>query len=475
MWKNNIVVPIPKTPGASTLNSLRPISQPPFLSKLLEKLCYAQFSQFISSVHALPDLQSGFRRGYSTTTALLFITDSILRAMDSRNIALITSLDFSKAFDTVDHNLLIAKLKFFGLSPLSLSWFRSYLIGRTQQVMINRDGPKFSSSRAVRCGVPQGSVLGPLLFNIFVADILRLTTTNISCMYADDMQIISTFSPNNINEAVNNLEFDLAKISDWAVRHGLRLNPSKSSILVLGSSFLLRALPPITVTIDSIQLHPATSLRNLGITLDSTLTFENHVSTVCRQAYNRLRLLYPSRHILSTTQKLLLSQSLVISLFDYCDVLYSPFLTSRLTSLIQRVQNSCLRFSYCVRKFDHISPLFVKSSWLRMSQRWKLHLCCLVFKILTSSCPTYLYNILRTNLSFHSSKLFSVAHINIRSLVAHFTDIIDLLSSLNFDVLTVSETWLSDAIPSSSLTIPGYTFFRSDSDYYYMSLFHHYN
>ena len=139
------------------------------------------------------------------------------------------------------------------------------------------------------------------------------------------------------------------------------------------------------------------------------------------QAFNRLRLLYTSRYILSSTQKLLLSQSLVVSLFDYCDVVYSPFLTSRLSSLVQRVQNSCLRFSYCARKFDHISPFFVKSSWLRMSQRWKLHLCCLVFKVLSSRSPSYLYNIQPTNLSYHSSNSLSTRSQSLISIPAHRT------------------------------------------------------
>ena len=166
---------------------------------------------YLTSIHAIPPLQSGFRRGYSTTTALLYITNTILRAIDVRRVALITSLDFSKAFDTIDHDLLVAKLKSLGFSPMVLPWCRSYLKGRTQQVMLNLDGPKSSSWRIVKCGVPQGSVLGPLLFNVFVIDLLHITSTNISCRYADDMQIVSTVMPCNIRAAITELELDLTR------------------------------------------------------------------------------------------------------------------------------------------------------------------------------------------------------------------------------------------------------------------------
>ena len=124
---------------------------------------------------------------------------------------------------------------------------------------------------------------------------------------------------------------------------------------------------------------------------------------LCRSAFSRMRSLYPSRRILSTSTKLLLCQALIISIFDYADVVYGPCLSSSLLSVVQRVQNSCLRFSYNVRKYDHITPSFQRSGWLKMKQRWIFHLCCLVYKILATGTPRYLYELLRSNLSMHSS------------------------------------------------------------------------
>lgn len=130
-WKHSFVYPIPKTANATTLDSLRPISLTPFLSKVLEKLCFAQLQRYSDSCGAIPPFQSGFRRGYSTSTTLLHISDTVLRAFDSRRLTCITSLDFSKAFDTIDHNLLCAKLGYLGLSPSVLSFLKSYLSPRT--------------------------------------------------------------------------------------------------------------------------------------------------------------------------------------------------------------------------------------------------------------------------------------------------------------------------------------------------------
>ena len=187
-------------------------------------------------------------------------------------------------------------------------------------------GPKFSSSRIVKCGVPQGSDLGPLLFKVFVIVLLYITLTNISCMYADDMQIVSTVMPCNIRAAITELELDLTRIINWSDQHGLRIHPAKCTLLVLGSPSSLEKLPSISVTLGSLQLYPSDSIRNLGLTFDPLLSYSNHVSSLCRQAYSRLRLLYPARHILSSAQKLLVSQSLIISLFDYYDVVCLRFM-----------------------------------------------------------------------------------------------------------------------------------------------------
>ena len=144
------------------------------------------------------------------------------------------------------------------------------------------------------------------------------------------------------------------------------------------------------------------TVKILGVNLDSLWCFDHYVVVLCCPAFARLRVLYPSRRILSTHTKLSLCQLLVISLLDYADVVYGPCLFTRLSSIVQRIQNSCLRYSYNVCKFDHTSPFFLRSGWLNVRQRWILHLCCIVHKALESETPIYLNELLCSNSSLHS-------------------------------------------------------------------------
>ena len=423
----------------TALNSLRPISLTPFLSKVLEKLCIAQLQRFFTSANAVPVFQSGFRRGHSTTTSLLHLSDTVLRSFDSRCLTAIISLDFSKAFDTIDHDLLVAKLRHTGLSSNVLSFLESYLSSRSQQVMLNQYMPTVSSTREVKRGVPQGSVLGPLLFSIYVNDLPSVCHNCRVYMYADDTQLVKDFVIGRAESAKCEMASDLLRLTAWADAHGLQLNPAKSSLVVVGSPALRQQLSSFVISWGSASLSMQPTVKILGVTFDSSWCFEQYVAVLCRSAFARLRFLYPSRRILSTHIKLSLCQSLVISLLDYADVVYGPCLTTRLSAIVQRIQNSCLRYSYNIRKFDHISPLFLRSGWLKVRQRWILHLCCIVHKVLHSETPIYLNELLCSNSSMHSVHAPSTRRGADLSVPAHrtvkFTASFSYLSSLYYNSL----------------------------------------
>ncbi|CAG4930029.1 unnamed protein product [Colias eurytheme] len=207
MWKKANVIPIPKTNSPKSSSDYRPISILPFLSKILERLVQQQLSSFLNKNSLLNPFQSGFRPGHSTTTALLKITDDIRWGMDNKMLTVLVLLDFSNAFNTVDFDLLLAMLQSINLSPNVLEWFQSYLAGRQQRVLVDNS---FSTWRNVTAGVPQGGVLSPLLFAMFI-NFLTPHLTSLYHLYADDLQIYAQSSLDELNSAINSINDNLNK------------------------------------------------------------------------------------------------------------------------------------------------------------------------------------------------------------------------------------------------------------------------
>ncbi|CAH1995043.1 unnamed protein product [Acanthoscelides obtectus] len=225
LWKYALIKPLPKISIPSVYNDLRPISILPALSKVLEKVIYLQLYEFVISNQIIPESQSGFRRGYSTTLLLLNVSDDIIRSLDAGLATALVFLDFSKAFDTIDHCLLLAKLRYYGINQLGCRLFKSYLQGRYQCVVV--DNSSYSDFQPVTSGVPQGSILGPLLFIIYTSDIFKTITYCKIQGYADDTQLYLSFDPRFINTASAYINQDLENIQKYSFNHNLNLNPDK--------------------------------------------------------------------------------------------------------------------------------------------------------------------------------------------------------------------------------------------------------
>jgi len=397
------------------------ISLPPFLSKILERIIFTQLNRFLCNNNIIHEFQSGFRKQYSTTTSLLHLSDSVLRSFDSHTLSALVALDFSKAFDTVNHDLLLAKLHYYNLSSSAISLLRSFLLNRSQSVLVRNPLLSLSPPLAVPSGVPQGSILGPLLFNIFVADLPSLPTISRLYMYADDVMAFRSFAISEAQHAAESLNNDLNLIAEWSLANGLHLNPKKSSLLVTGSLSLLSRLHSFDIHIQQSSLEPRCSVKVLGVHVDTSWTFEHHVIAKCRLAYSRLKMLFGLRHILSVSQKLLLTQSLILSLFDYANVVYIPCLNKSSLNRIQLIQNSCLRFVYGIRKYDHISPAYQYSGWLNIYQRYIVHLGCTTFKTLHSGTPSYLRDLLYFNTESRSGPYMCTRHQNCLSCPPYHT------------------------------------------------------
>lgn len=385
-WKEALIIPIPKTSNPSDYKHYRPISILSALSKIVEKIAVSQIKFYLDKHAILPVNQSGFRAYHSCTTALLKLTDDIYAAMDNQKTTALVLLDFSKAFDTISHNLLYAILHYIGFSRNTVKFFTAYLQERSQRVKLDK---KISENVKLRAGVPQGSIFGPILFIIYTSVLSRFIISCQSHYYADDSQIYLSYDPHLPNASINLLNKDLDTLREMCEKHCLALNPDKSVTLYFGRKS--ETFQTVDVAMNNVVLPVTEVHRNLGLMLSSDLKFEEHVSAKIKTAYCILRKLYPYRTYFSVQMKRMLCDSLVLSHFNYCDVVYGSGLNFVNRTRIQKVQNACVRFICGLRKFDQVSRKLCELQWLNMDNRRKLSMRILFYKILKRQSPPYLY------------------------------------------------------------------------------------
>nr|CAI5838597.1 unnamed protein product [Callosobruchus analis] len=387
-WRRALVIPIPKVATVTDISDLRPISLLPILSKVLEKIAKSQISTYIEDCKILPERQSGFLEAHSTTSALLNLVDTVVEATDKKLAVAVLSVDYSKAFDKINHELLCAKLNYYGFDQRSLNFFRSYLTNREQCVCIK--GVR-SEMKPVPSGVPQGSVLGPLLFLIYTADLSKHTTFSEIHYYADDTQVVHTFRPEDARYAKENFEHDIRQVIQFSTEHNLSVNPAKSSVtLFCPENHREHIQSVLKLNIGSQALQFQDSIKILGVTIDNKLKFTTHIKNMMQKIFSKFRTLYAHRHILNFKLRKKLSEALVLSVFNYCSIVYFYFLNQQAKNRMQVVQNTCARFIFRLRKFDHVSELFVTLNWMRMVDLIRYHYIVFVHRIMERSRPSYL-------------------------------------------------------------------------------------
>lgn len=390
IWKSAVVRPLPKCLAPGSPSDFRPVSILPALSKCLERIAHNQLYFFFDANNIVSSSQSGFRPHHSTTTALLKITDDIRLAMDKRQITILTLFDFSKAFDCVYHPLLLSKLKLSGLSDGCVDWVKSYLTDRRQLV---RSGDSESNWRPVSRGVPQGSVLGPLFFSLYINNITDCISHSQYHLYADDLQIYHHFSAKDMANSVLLMNTDIKSITLWTHKHGLKLNESKTQTIIIGSTRLRSQINLETVPklkLNNIDLEYSDKVKNLGLTINSSLKWNDAVTTTCNRVFASIHSLKRFALYLPYSVKVMLVKTLVLPIFNYCDIVTND-MTVELSDKLQRAQNYCIRFIFNLRRDEHITPYLQQLSLLKLEQLRKYHTLTLLHALLQKSSPTYLF------------------------------------------------------------------------------------
>src|SRR5664279_1279937 len=365
-FKAAFVTPQLKKPDLdpADVKSYRPISNLSMLSKLLEKLVAQQLIDYLTASKLLPDLQSAYRAHHSTETAVLKVLGDILRAIDSGNLAILTLLDLSAAFDTVDHSTLLRRLDAsYGLGGAVFSWFASYLGGRTQFV---RCGIRRSRLALVMCGVPQGSVLGPILFLLYTADLLRLIESHglHPHLYADDTQIYGFCSPNATAELQCRLSVCVGDVASWMRANRLQLNAAKTELLWCSSARRQHQIPNASIAVGTDTVTPVFSVRDLGIFIDSDVSIRTHVARTVSGCFavGLLRRIRSIRRSVTKSVVQLLVVSLVLTRLDYGSATLAG-LPKQLLYRLQSVMNAAARLVFSARKYDHVTPLMHDLHW----------------------------------------------------------------------------------------------------------------
>ena len=395
-YKNGLVKPLLKKHGLNPedLQNYRPVTNLPYISKLLEKIVLKQLRDHLESNKLMDPFQSAYRLRHSTESALLKITNDILMGCDAGRITILTLLDQSAAFDLIDHPILFDRLgKNFGITDIALSWIRSYLTNRS--IIIDINGMR-SNPIGMKIGVPQGSVLGPLLYVLFTSPLgplIRSHSISHHC-YADDNQSYKSSIPPELPTLKSDIEECFKDIKRWMNNNKLKLNDNKTEIMVCSTTSSQVYVDFDHLTLDDTDIPISQKAKNLGVILDNNISMEFQINNIVKQMNFEIHRISRLKPYLSLNSLKQVVSALILSRLDYCNSLLAGLPNYQLDKL-QRVQNHAARLVLGRKYSDHATDMLIELHWLPVRARIEYKLATICFTTLRfSQSPAYLQDLL---------------------------------------------------------------------------------
>jgi len=384
-WKESIVVPIPKIGGTIKIEEFRPINKLPVYEKVLEILARKQLVEYLDKNELFSESQSGFRAKHSCETALQWVISSWKKTIGERKMLGVIFLDLKRAFEVVDREILLKKLKAYGIKGTVLKWFMSYLINRTQRVKFNG---VLSRPISVDLGVPQGSVLGPLLFLLYINDIAEIINDNCAVrLFADDALIYTTgFSSQEISD---NLNKQMVKVEKWLDLNRLVVNVNKTKVMLIRGVRKKVNESNVVIKLKGKVLEMVNEIKYLGIIIDKNLNFSANAEYISRKAGAKLGVLRRVSEDMSRDIRCKIYKTIVAPLFEYCASILVGLNETNVKRL-QKLQNQAMRIILRRDRKERIMNMLETLKFMSIKERIEYNVCLLIYKIVKEMCPKYL-------------------------------------------------------------------------------------
>lgn len=388
-WKKAKVLPTHKRSKTYDLNDYRPISILPVFSKVFEILLKRQIMEHLRQHKLISSHQSGFRTSHSTTTALLKVSDDIKRTMSGRMTAIMLLLDFTKAFDSVTHGLLCSKLRTqFYFDSTAVAMILDYLNGRLQAVSI--DGV-LSTYLPVTRGIPQGSILGPVLFLLFINDMPGSIRHMLTHLFADDVQMYKVFDMSGLLSSVEEINVDMRAVSSWAKSNKLELNAKKSQGIVISTKDV--DYSPL-IRLDGTSIPFYSKVKNLGLIINNKFQWMDQAEAIHSKVFAGLRSLWPFSKFTPMKTREMLARSLLMPHFEYCSIVFTYGLDHNAKRLLNSAFNATVRYVYGLKRSDSVESHAVRFVGFPLEGYFKYRAMLFIYKLISCKSPKYLSDLI---------------------------------------------------------------------------------